>query len=103
VGSNQNVIFEFVVREISILPTLKASRELKNWYFTMNFFSKTSSSVNKNTYQILRPKDLPKKRYSKSTSYMCNGEIVFIANFDSLPKIELFFCYEIFGTKTSLC
>jgi len=42
-GRNQNVVFEFAMREISVLPTLKASRELKNWYFTMNFFATSSS------------------------------------------------------------
>jgi len=39
-GTNQNVVFEFAVRKISILPTLKASRELKNWYFTTKFLPK---------------------------------------------------------------
>jgi len=34
-GSNQNVVFEFAMREISLLSTLKVSREFKNWYFTM--------------------------------------------------------------------
>jgi len=37
-GSNQNAVFEFAVREILVLPTLKASQELNNWYFTMNSF-----------------------------------------------------------------
>jgi len=37
-SSNQNhVVFESTVREISVMPTLKASRELKNWYFNMIF------------------------------------------------------------------
>jgi len=45
-GSNQNVVFEFAKREISVLPTLKASRELKNWYFTMKFFPQHHLYVN---------------------------------------------------------
>jgi hypothetical protein len=32
-GTNQNVVFKIAVRKISRLPALKASRELKNWYF----------------------------------------------------------------------
>jgi len=42
-------------------------------------------------YQIWRPKDSPKKRYSKSTN-MCSCEKNFTtANFNSLPRIEIFF------------
>jgi len=33
-GPNQNGVFEIAVKEISMLPTLTASQELKNWYFT---------------------------------------------------------------------
>jgi len=29
--------FEFAVREISVMPTLKASQELKNWYIAIKF------------------------------------------------------------------
>jgi len=36
-GSNQNVVFEFAMREISVLPTLKASRELKIGILQWNF------------------------------------------------------------------
>jgi len=36
-GTNQNVVFEIAVRKISRLPTLKVSRELKNWYFPTKF------------------------------------------------------------------
>jgi hypothetical protein len=39
-GTNQNVVFEITVRKISRLPTLKASRELKNWYFPVKFLRK---------------------------------------------------------------
>jgi len=46
-SSNQNVFFEFVIRKISMLPTLKASQELKNWYFTMKYFAQSNLYVNK--------------------------------------------------------
>jgi len=36
-GPNQNGVIDIAVKEISVLPTLTASRELKNWYFTMKF------------------------------------------------------------------
>jgi len=38
-STNQNGVFEFAMKEISMLATLIASRELKNWYFTMKFLS----------------------------------------------------------------
>ena len=54
--------------------------------------------------QISRPKDPPEKSYSKSTNIGSCGEFFTVANFDSLPKLELLFsCHEIFGTKTFLC
>jgi len=46
-GSNQNVVFEFTMREISVLPTLKGSRELKNWYFTKKFLPQHQLYVDK--------------------------------------------------------
>jgi len=46
-GDNQNGVFEFVVKEISVLPTLIAFQGLKNWYFTMNFLSQHHIFVNK--------------------------------------------------------
>jgi len=45
-GDNQNGVFEFAVKEIPVLPTLTASQELKNWYFTMKFFSQHHLYVN---------------------------------------------------------
>jgi hypothetical protein len=39
-GTNQNVVFKIAVRKLSRLPTLKASRELKNWYFPTKFLPK---------------------------------------------------------------
>jgi hypothetical protein len=39
-GTNQNVVFEIAMRKLSRLPTLKASRELKNWYFPSKFSAK---------------------------------------------------------------
>jgi len=48
------------------------------------------------------PKDSPKERYSKSTN-MCRYEKKFTAtNFNSLPRIEILFCYKIFGTKSCM-
>jgi len=47
-------------------------------------------------YQISRPKDLLKKRYSKSIN-MCSCKMLFTTtNFDSLPKIEFLFLPWIF-------
>jgi len=45
-GTNQNVVFEIAVRKISRLPTLKVSRELKNWYFPTKFLPKHFIYVN---------------------------------------------------------
>jgi hypothetical protein len=42
-GTNQNVVFEIAARKLSRLPTLKAFRELKNWYFSTIFFTKALS------------------------------------------------------------
>jgi len=39
-GTNQNVVFEIAARKLSRLPTLKACRELKNWYFSTSFLPK---------------------------------------------------------------
>jgi hypothetical protein len=39
-GTNQNVVFTIAVRKLSRLPTLKASRELKNWYFPTKILPK---------------------------------------------------------------
>jgi len=41
-GTNQNVVFEIAAKKLSRLPTLKAFRELKNWYFSI-FFTKALS------------------------------------------------------------
>jgi len=40
------ISFLNIVREILVLSTLKASRELKNWYFTMKFLSQHHLYVN---------------------------------------------------------
>jgi len=45
-GSNQNVVFEFAVREILVLPTLKVSQELKIWYFNMKNLPQNHLYVN---------------------------------------------------------
>jgi len=42
-GTNQNVVFEIAARKLSRLPTLKAFRELKNWYFSTIFLIKALS------------------------------------------------------------
>jgi len=42
-GNNQNVVFEIAARKLSRLPTLKAFRELKIWYFSTIFFTKALS------------------------------------------------------------
>jgi len=87
-GTDQNVIFEFAVKEIAVLPTLTASQELKNWNFTMEFLSQHHLYVNYTCTKFQGQKIHQKKGYSKSTN-MCSCEIFFIvANFDSLPRIE---------------
>jgi len=45
-GSNQNVVFEFVGRKVLVLPTLKAFQDLKNWYFTMIILPQHQPYVN---------------------------------------------------------
>jgi len=45
-GTNQNGVFQFAMKEVSVLPTLTAFRELKNWYFTMKFLSQHHLYVN---------------------------------------------------------
>jgi len=48
-GTNPNGVFEFAVKEISVLPILTTSQELKNWYFTMKIFPQHHLYIN-NTY-----------------------------------------------------
>jgi hypothetical protein len=72
--------------------------------FSLKIFSKALSLSYLYAYKISRPNDVLKKSYSKSTNIGSCGNVFTAANFDNLPKFEIFFvCHEIFGTKTSLC
>ena len=72
--------------------------------FYHEIFTKELSLSQLYVCQISRSKDSPKKSYSKSINIGSCGNVFTATNFDSLPKIELFFfCHEILGIKTSLC
>jgi len=49
------------VKEISVLPTLTASQELKNWYFTRKFLSQHHLYVN-NTYTKFQGQKIHQKK-----------------------------------------
>jgi len=97
--SNQNVVLEFTMREISMLPTLKASWELKNWYFTMNFFPRHHLYVN-NRYTKIQCQNIYQKKDIRNL-LTC----VVVKCFSLLPTLttsqrsNYFFAIKIFKQK----
>jgi len=61
VGGQSKWRFEFTLIEISVLPTLTTSQELKNWYFTMKFLSHHHVYVNNTCTKFQGQKIHPKK------------------------------------------
>jgi len=83
------------VREISMLPTLKASQELKNWYFTMKFFPQHCLS-NNNMYTKFKGQKIYKGRDIKNLPTCVAVRNFSVANFESLPTAQkLVFYHEI--------
>jgi len=73
-----------------VLPTWKAFRELKNWYFTMKFLPHHHLYVS-NACTKFQGQKIYQKKIFKSTN-MCSCEMFFsAANFDNLLKIECVF------------
>jgi len=90
-GSNQNVVSEFVVREISMLLTLKASREIKNWYFTMKILPQNLLYDNKYVYRISRPKDLLEKDIRNLLTCVVGKCFSLLPNLTNFQKLNCFF------------
>jgi len=67
--TNQNGVFEIEVKEISMLPTLTASRELKNWYFNTKFLPQNHLYVN-NTCTKFQGQNITKKKIFKVYQHM---------------------------------
>jgi hypothetical protein len=86
-----NGVFGFPLKKNSSLPTLKASREIKNWNFTWIFYHELEIKLlvrlpnfkAKIIHQIFFKK--------KSTNIGRCGKSFAPTNFDSLPRIEFFF------------
>lgn len=97
---NENGIFEYAKKETSMLSTLSALQEVKNWYFSIKILCNIIFILI--IYgQLSKPKDLHKKRYVNTTnlySYEKNSiPIENPINFDNLLWIEIFyFAHEIF-------
>jgi len=90
-GTNQNGVFEFIGKEISVQPTLTPSRGLKNCFFTIKHFLHNIISMLITCVPNLKDNKFTKKRYSKSTN-MCSCEKNFtIAHFDTLPRAKKLF------------
>jgi len=102
-GDNQYGVFEFAMKEISMLPTLIASWELKNWYFTMKFLSQHHLYVNNTCTKFQGQKIYQKKNIQNLPTCVAVKKISLLPILTTSQGLKFFFCHEIFGTSIFLC
>jgi hypothetical protein len=80
-GTNQNVVFKIAVRKLSRLPTLKASRELTNWYFPTKILPKHYLQV---SYMLAKFQD---QKIHRKKVIQNLPTLVAVENFSLLPTL----------------
>jgi len=91
------------VETILLLPTLTPSRGLKNFLFTMNFFSQNYFYAKNMCAKFQGQKSYKKKDIQNLPTCVAVRNYFSTAYFDTLPRAEFFFfSHEFFGIRPSI-